>query len=149
MQSTLPKIFKPRQTSRRFSQIKRAAGFTLVEVMVALVIVGVALPALVINVATVSDNTGRLEEKTVAYWAAQNKLNELMVDWRISGQVERSEKRGSMELAEREWFFWTETEEERSLTQVLGSSKKVYRMSVYVGRDNKNAMAHLVQYVHE
>jgi|GEM_PF-5538562 len=51
-----------------------AKGFTLIEVLIALMIVSVALPALMLRVQSVSDNTAYMEEKTFAYWVAQNKM---------------------------------------------------------------------------
>lgn len=53
------------------------AGFTLVEVMVALAIVGVALPALVTLVMSQLDGAGHIRSKTYAMWVAENQLTRL------------------------------------------------------------------------
>jgi len=54
-----------------------AAGFTLVEVMVALVIVAVSLAAGVKAAGALTDNASRLREMSAAQWCAENQLTEL------------------------------------------------------------------------
>ena len=55
----------------------RARGFTLVEVMVALAIVAIALPALLMALYQQIDDTAYLRDKTLAYMVAENKLAEI------------------------------------------------------------------------
>ena len=55
----------------------RAQGFTLVEVMVALVIVAVALPALVFTYLQQVDNAGYLRDKWLAGQVIENKWAEV------------------------------------------------------------------------
>lgn len=54
-----------------------AKGFTLVEVMVALMIVAMALPALVILVMSQVDGAAHIRNKTYAMWIAENELTRL------------------------------------------------------------------------
>jgi general secretion pathway protein I len=63
---------KPRSLKQR-----AAKGFTLVEVMVALMIVALALPALVILVMTQIDGAAHIRNKTYAMWIAENELTRL------------------------------------------------------------------------
>lgn len=49
-------------------------GFTLLETMIALMIVAVALPALVTLVMTQLDGSASIRDKTYAYWIAENQL---------------------------------------------------------------------------
>ncbi len=51
-------------------------GFTLLEVLVALTILGIALAALVKSGADHARNTVYLQERTMAHWAGQNLLAE-------------------------------------------------------------------------
>ena len=56
---------------------QRSAGFTLIEVMVALLIVSTALPALLILVMAQVDGAAHVREKTYAMWIAENELTRL------------------------------------------------------------------------
>jgi general secretion pathway protein I len=66
-------------TTRRYSILTATAnkGFTLVEVMVALMIVSMALPALVILVMSQVDGAAHIRNKTYAMWIAENELTRL------------------------------------------------------------------------
>lgn len=81
--------------------MKRQAGFTLLEVLVALAVLAIAMGA-IIGVATQSINTvGFLRDQTFAGWAALNKVNELLLDpkpWPGEGS-----RKGGVELANRTW----------------------------------------------
>ena len=52
-------------------------GFTLIEVMVALVVVAMALPALVMLVLAQIDGAAHVRDKTYAMWIAENQLTRL------------------------------------------------------------------------
>lgn len=54
-----------------------AKGFTLVEVMIALMIVSMALPSLVILVMTQVDGAAHIRNKSYAMWIAENELTRL------------------------------------------------------------------------
>ncbi len=49
-------------------------GFTLLEAMIALMIVAMALPALITLVMTQLDGSAAIRDKTYAYWVAENQL---------------------------------------------------------------------------
>ena len=52
----------------------RARGFTLVEILVALALVGVALAAGMRALAQAADGAGTLKARTLALWVAQDRL---------------------------------------------------------------------------
>lgn len=59
----------------QLKKLSRAAdGFTLLEVMVALLIVSTALPALLTLVMAQLDGAAHIREKTYAMWVAENQL---------------------------------------------------------------------------
>ncbi len=58
----------------------KRAGFTLVEVLVALVVVGLALLALMTNAAHYTRQSAELRDRTIATWVASNRLAEFRFD---------------------------------------------------------------------
>lgn len=64
MKSSVARIFRTRQER----------GFTLLEAMIALMIVAMALPALITLVMSQLDGSAAIRDKTYAYWVAENEL---------------------------------------------------------------------------
>ena len=85
-------------------------GFTLVEVMVALVIVAVVLPALLMGFNQQADGINYLREKSVAHWVASNKLAETRIQASRSGRLFQGRRSGSAEMLERDWYWWISSE---------------------------------------
>ena len=86
-------------------------GFTLVEVMVALAVVAVALPALLVTLSQQLDGLSYLEDRTQAQWVAANRLAELRLVVGAKGTLKTGRVSGSEELAGRTWYWWSEGEE--------------------------------------
>ncbi len=80
----------------------RIAGFTLVEVMVALAIAGLSLAAVAASVSQMVDAGSAMQERTYASWIAQNKITEL----RLANVLpEVSLTSGEVEYAALEWAW--------------------------------------------
>ncbi len=71
-----------------YRTVHRNAGFTLLEVMVALVIVGTALGASLRAVGSLTQNSGDLRTSMMATWSAENRLAQIRLtkDWPPLGQ---------------------------------------------------------------
>ncbi|HOW76609.1 MAG TPA: type II secretion system minor pseudopilin GspI [Candidatus Competibacteraceae bacterium] len=81
--------------------MRRVAGFTLLEVLVALAVLAIAMGA-IINVATQSiANTAYLRDQTFASWIALNQVNQRLLD--SEPWPEEGSRDGSVELANRAW----------------------------------------------
>lgn len=90
-----------------------ASGFTLVEVMVALAVVAIALPALMFSLHQQIDGTLYLRDKSIAHMVAANKLAEVRIMAKANEQLLKGKDGGTTELADREWDWQinsTETE---------------------------------------
>lgn len=72
-------------TRAPFAGAGRAAGFTLVEVLVALAIVAVALAAGMRAAGALTDNTERLAAVTAGQWCAENALTNLHLAHQLPG----------------------------------------------------------------
>ena len=80
-------------------------GFTLLEVMVALLIVAVAMGGAIKVMGNAARNTTRLVDKTFANWVALNQIAELRIksDWPKLGEL-----KGEQEMSDRNWK-WLQT----------------------------------------
>ncbi len=83
-------------------------GFTLVEVMVALAVVAVALPALLVTLSQQLDGLRYLEDRTHAQWVAANRLAELRLVVGAKGSLQTDRVSGTEEMAGRSWYWWSE-----------------------------------------
>lgn len=74
-------------------------GFTLLEVLVAVAIVGIAMGALLSGFARYADQAGHIRNRTLATWVAHNRMNELMLDaaWPATGSQEDDMKMSGVE----------------------------------------------------
>jgi len=87
----------------------RARGFTLVEVMVALAVVAIALPALLTALYQQIDATGYLRDKSMAHMVAANKLAETRIVIGSTRSLQAGKDSGFMQFADRDWYWWLET----------------------------------------
>ena len=87
-----------------------ARGFTLIEVLVALAVVAIALPALMFALGQQVDGTAYLRDKSLAGMVAANKMEELRIVSRARENLEKGKDSGLVELAGREWFWWVDTQ---------------------------------------
>ena len=85
------------------------AGFTLIEVMVALAVVAIALPALLVSLSQHVDNTGYVRDKSVAQMIASNKLEELRILARASERLLNGKDSGVATMADRDWYWWLDS----------------------------------------
>jgi len=85
----------------------RACGFTLLEVLVALAIFAVASVALLTAQNAQLRTDSRLAEKSLAHWAALNRLAELQLQ---GGFPEIGQGQSPARMGDRDWVVTTEIE---------------------------------------
>lgn len=116
---------------------RRMAGFTLLEVMVALAILAIALGAAIKGASANAANAGYMRDKTLAQWVAMNVVAELQlqVDWPAPG-----ERRGRVEMAGVSWKWSAQ------ITPTFDES--IRRLDVAVGAENEaESYVQLVAYL--
>lgn len=84
---------------------RNCRGFTLIEVMVALVVAALALVAVMASISQMIDAGAAMRDRTYASWIAQNKIAELRL---ANTEPEVSTSNGEVEFAGLEWA-WTAT----------------------------------------
>lgn len=87
---------------------RRARGFTLLEVLVALAVLVVALSALVQAGGQRTENARYLRERTLATWVASDELARLRL---AGGWPAVGTRSGEVTMAGREWSWRAEIEE--------------------------------------
>lgn len=87
------------------SSFRKCRGFTLIEVMVALVVAALALVAVMASISQMIDAGTAMRDRTYASWIAQNKIAELRL---ANTEPEVSTSNGEVEFAGLEWG-WTAT----------------------------------------
>jgi general secretion pathway protein I len=88
---------------------RRAAGFTLLEVLVALVIVGTALGASLRAVGSLTQNSSDLRASMMATWSAENRLTQIRLshEWPQLGKRSFDCNQGELRLVCEENVFAT------------------------------------------
>lgn len=79
---------------------RRQAGFTLLEVLVALVIVGTALAASLRAIGSLTQNSSDLRAAMMATWSAENRLTQIRLahEWPPLGRREFPCSQGELQL---------------------------------------------------
>ena len=108
----------------------KQAGFTLLEVMVALLVVAVALGGAVKVIGNAAANSTRLNNKTFANWVALNQIAELRISkaWPKIG-----EQKGDSQMSGRKWA-WVQ----KSIKTDDDNIRRI-EMSVWSEKDQKSS----------
>ncbi len=113
-----------RRAPSRHAAAHTAAGFTLVEVLVALMVVAIGLAALMVAVSGTARTSGQLRDKTIAEWIALNRLAEVRLNLTKYGQ---NTDTGELDFANRKWHYDT-----RYFDTTINSMKRIV-VRVYAG----------------
>ena len=94
---------------------RRLAGFTLLEVMVALVIISLALAGVAGSMGQMIDTANTMRDRTYASWIAQNKITEMRLS---SALPEVGESSGEEDYANTTWA-WTADVSETGIENLM------------------------------
>lgn len=116
----------------------KARGFTLIEVLVALAVIGVAMAAAIRAVSAVTEGSFELKRHLAGGWVAQNRLNE----YRALGVFpELGNREGDAQQAGMQ-FRWRE-----SVTPTPNRSFRRVEVKVYPAQQPDYAVTTLVGYL--
>lgn len=122
----------------------REAGFTLIEVLVAVAVLALALGVFVSGGSQYADDARYLQDKTMALWVARNKLVEYES---ADSPPDKGRSDGHAQMGDREWEWHTHVSETPD-PRLRKIEVQVFRLkpdSQEVAE--KNPMARLVGYV--
>jgi len=121
-----PRTYRPFGSSlSRTPPPPHEQGFSLIEALVALLILGVAAAGLVRAVESHIDSIARLEQRAAAVWVAENRLTELTL-------ADRDAEIGTVEMLGRRWQVRT--------TMRTSPDPALSRVDVAVGPPGGTAM---------
>jgi general secretion pathway protein I len=117
---------------------RRAGGFTLVEILVALAIMAIAVAAVMAAVSGNVRNAAYLRDRTLAHWVAMNKVTELQVngEWPSPGT-----RHGESLMAAQEWSW------ETTVSTTDDADVRRLDVDVYADKEHKDTLASMVAYV--
>jgi len=119
---------------------KKSAGFTLIEVMVALTIIAISLGALLSTSGTQAYSATYLKQKTLAHWVALNELAQLDTE---NTFPDTGESKGSTSMANHDWY-WT-----RKTTKLADSNnRREVVFTIYLDEQRKQNLTSLTGYAY-
>ncbi|MGI9298964.1 MAG: type II secretion system minor pseudopilin GspI [Luminiphilus sp.] len=87
---------------------KKIQGFTLIEVMVALTVVAVTLPALLFLLSQQIDGTAYLRDRSIAQWVAADRVAEVRLAVAKTQRARKGVIAGASDRAGRTWNWRSE-----------------------------------------
>jgi len=125
---------------KTFTIKKQIAGFTLIEVMVALTIIAISLGALLSTSGAQAVSATYLKQKTLAHWVAMNELTQLRI---LKSLPDVGDKKGSTKMANHEWYWirTTKKTEQNSTRQIT--------YVIYADKEREKNLTSLIGYVHQ
>jgi len=118
--------------------LQRGAGFTLIEILVALAILAIAVSAVVAAVSGHVSNAAYLQDRTLAHWVAMNKVAELQV---AKGWPAPGTQSGESLMASREWSWQV------NVSTTADADVLRLDVDVFANKEQKQPLSALVAYV--
>lgn len=114
------------------------AGFSLIEVLVALTIIAIALGAIISTSGHQANQAAYLKQKTIAHWIAQNEIAQLQIEsaWPGIGS-----SKGISEMVGRDWY-WT-----RRVIETEDKNARQIEFVVYLDEAREYNLGRLIGYV--
>lgn len=117
-------------------------GFTLIEVMVALLIVAVALPALLMRIGSMASATALSRDSMIAQWIVENKFEEIYLTMDRQKQIPTGRQANDVQMAGETWDWVSEVKP--------GPNDGILLINVTVSKQgDETTLAELQSYIFE
>ncbi|MFT5209698.1 MAG: general secretion pathway protein I [Flavobacterium sp.] len=120
--------------------MKKAQGFTLLEVMIALAIFAIASASLIKNATQTIRQTTIIQDRTIAYWIAENELNQLRSVPRGEFPTPGSDH-SDVVMANRDWEIVLDVEATENIDM------RRITVNVYLPNDTDNSIVSLTGFI--
>ena len=127
-----------RRKSVNFRATAGNAGFTLLEVLIALTIISLSLGALISTSGSQAGSAGYLKQKTIAHWVAMNEITQMQIEQAFPG---KGDTRGSTEMAGTEWY-WT-----RTIKETEDADSRQVEIRIYLDEARDSSLTRLIGYL--
>ncbi|MFN7098452.1 MAG: type II secretion system minor pseudopilin GspI [Gammaproteobacteria bacterium] len=115
-------------------------GFTLIEIMVALVILAIALSAISLAISRNAQNATYIDQKMAAHWVAMNIISQQQLKATQPNYIGVSSQEGTSNMLNHTWYWKAETENT--------TIDQTYHISVDVStKDNGPSIDHIEEYI--
>lgn len=118
-----------------FNIKKYKLGFTLIEILIALVIISLATTALMTALSSNIRNAEKLIDKTEAHFLAQNLMNSLQLRL-LSMKLANGKMSGSKPMGKKTWN-WTITVKTDTLKNI--TNVQIYKIKVDIYKENNKS----------
>jgi general secretion pathway protein I len=119
---------------------KIAYGFTLIEIIIALVVVSIALGAVISTVGQTIHQGAHIKDKTLALWVAQNYVTEVSItrQWLNTGNHQQKVK-----MAGIEWYI------NNKVTQTPDDNMRRMDVEIFRDKNSEDKIITLVAYINQ
>ncbi len=118
--------------------IKKQSGFTLIEIIVALLVISIALGAIISTTASSVNMADHVRNKTMALWVAQNYISEMAAEkkWPDTGKTS-----ATIEMNKHDWML------QSNIIQTANSNMKKVEISVFFDDKDKQPLLSLTGFI--
>lgn len=117
-------------------------GFTLIEVLIALVIVAISLTAASYAISRNAQNASYIEQKMGAHWVAMNIISREQVNAELPNYSPVVQQNGTTEMLNHTWYW-------QSKIETLANDEQSYHVTVFVSpTENGSPVEQLDGYIY-